>query len=485
MTLVVIIGTAVFAGPACTVDGIDQYYRQDIEWTDCADPDLAAQCADVTVPLDYSKPRGRTITVAISRIKATDTEGRIGILQTNPGGPGDYGLGMPKDIRAGLAPEVASRYDVIGMDTRGLGRSTPIDCGLKFSIWMRSAGFDRASFDDTLAQSADEAARCQRKYPEVLPFITTRDIARDMDVIRGALGERKTSFFGQSYGTYLGAVYSTMFPDKVDRLVLDSASDPKRYGTEMLQDMGPANEEAVDEFAAWAAVQHSRLGLGQTAAEVREGMQQVIRDAATKPLQVGDETLDEHTVPFVYNAVSSDDRQREQLASTVRALKGLEPPSEWLTGVATYLAHPGLGDITTRSSAQNSLMLAIICGDKVAPRDPEYYWRAVQRARATQPIFGAMHSMASPCAFWAPPRERPLAVGNSLPALILHATRDTRTTYANGLGMYRAMRGSKLVTVPVRTHGIFPYYPNECVAAAVNRYLLDGTLPARDMTCDP
>ncbi|BAH35852.1 putative peptidase [Rhodococcus erythropolis PR4] len=177
---------------------LSAFYDQDVEWGPCATDtgtSTASDCAMVTVPLDYSAPDGKTIEVAISRVASTDPAQRRGILLTNPGGPGGRGLGLPEILNAGMTPEVAAAYDVIGMDTRGLGKSTPIDCGVEQMTWMRSPGTTEEGWNESVALAREAADTCWDKYPDYLPHINTQNIARDLDVIRGALDQEKASYF--------------------------------------------------------------------------------------------------------------------------------------------------------------------------------------------------------------------------------------------------------------------------------------------------
>ncbi|MFC4061462.1 alpha/beta fold hydrolase [Planomonospora corallina] len=174
-----------------------------------------ARCAEVTVPLDRARPDGRTIKVAISRLQATDPGHRRGALLVNPGGPGDPGRIYAPLLKA-AAPALAARYDLIGMDPRFTGRSTPVNCRWPIGDYLRSTGPDRRAFDRIAAQAEDLAARCAGQR-ELLPHASARATARDTDVIRAALGEPKLSYLGGSYGTYLGAVYLQLFPGRADR----------------------------------------------------------------------------------------------------------------------------------------------------------------------------------------------------------------------------------------------------------------------------
>ncbi|MEU1375459.1 alpha/beta hydrolase [Streptomyces triculaminicus] len=473
---------------ASTADGLDRFRHQPLKWTACKDPkltDSGTQCATLKVPLDYSDPRGRTLDVAISRIKAADPAKRRGILQTNPGGPGGRGLGTPAILRGQMTPEVAAAYDVIGMDTRGLGESSALDCGLTRATWLRSVGTDRAGFDESWRMAKSDADACWKKYPDILPHISTRNIARDVDVVRSVLGEQKTSFLGQSYGTILGATYAQMFPRRVDRLVLDSAPDPAAYWIGMQQVMGPANERALDDFAAWAAGRHKQYGLGATPAAVRATVEHLIRRAEAKPIAIAGFRLDDHMLPLVLFAFGTDEAGNEEYAGVLRQLIDAADgkPVEATDSLRAWLTF-ALRPQDTGANVDLAATMAIACGDVATPRDAGWYRKAVERARPTQPVFGPMVNGPVPCAFWKEkPREALTRISNDVPSLQLQATGDTRTPYDGGLAMHRAMRGSRLVTVPVRTHGLYDSSHSPCAKKAVNDYLLDGRLPDKDATC--
>ncbi|MFE4196797.1 alpha/beta fold hydrolase [Paenarthrobacter sp. NPDC056912] len=488
LTVPLVAGCAPTTAPADSGGVLSRFHDQQLEWAACEDETLASsgtECAMVTVPLDYADPAGRTMSVAISRIVSTDPSQRRGILQSNPGGPGGRGLGLPAILRSGMTAEVAKAYDVIGMDTRGLGKSTPVDCGVPQMSWMRSAGTDRSGFDENVTRAKEAADRCWEKYPDILPHINTQNIARDVDVIRAVLGESRTSFLGWSYGTFLGATYSQMFPDKIDRLVLDSAPDPAKYGITMFKDMAAANEKAIDDFSGWAATRNGEYALGSSAGEVRQGIEKLISDAAIKPIRVGDYTLDDHVLPFLMyaNGVSDLDADNQTFAQVLVQLRDLA------AGKSVDL-HPMLVGLTQAwfetelgTGPDYSATLAILCGDATMPADPEWYWGEIQRHRVDQPIFAAVHNTITPCSFWRDAPPTPITIDNSTPALQIQAVGDTRTTYNQGLGMHQAMQGSRLVTIPGRIHAVFPSYGNECANAAVNDYLLDGSLPERDVIC--
>ncbi|GAB3886219.1 hypothetical protein GCM10029964_050150 [Kibdelosporangium lantanae] len=221
--------------------------RQPITWHDCRtgpDDDLGTQlaavgarCGEVRVPLNHAAPDGRTITVALARRPATGQ--RRGTLLVNTGGPGPSMDGVTLLVHD--SPAIAAAYDLVGVDPRFFGRSTPLECGWPTDEYLsvvQTASVDRVSFDRGVAAARDLASRCVG-HRDVLPYASTRDVARDLDAVRSALGERRVSFLGLSYGTYLGAVYLQMFPDRVDRVVFDSSVDPDLHGPYLNRESAP------------------------------------------------------------------------------------------------------------------------------------------------------------------------------------------------------------------------------------------------------
>ncbi|MEU1736687.1 alpha/beta hydrolase [Streptosporangium sp. NPDC020145] len=494
----VLAGTAlatVLTGTATADDGLARFQNQRIDWHRCQNgPDdeagkeldaAKAQCAEVTVPLDYGRPDGRTIKVAMSRLKATDPAHRRGTLLYNPGGPGvpvTYLALMVKNA----APEVAARYDLIGMDPRFVGRSTPLNCGWPSPI-VGSAGPDRRSFDRTTALARDLASRCAA-HRDVLPYVSTRDTARDMDVIRAALGERKLSYLGSSYGTYLGAVYLQLFPGRADRVVLDSALDVDRYGPDLARYQGPALAGVMRDWAAWTARHHDRYRLGRTAGEVLAVVDRINRATGRGPLKVGRFQVDSRVLPMImFNVTGGDsDEAYGSFAADVKVLgdaaRGVEvTPTPVLEQVLTGFSGP---DVDGASAVQN----AIFCADRAASRDPETYYRDIQAHRAGEPLFGPLIRNLTPCTFWpVAPAEPPTRIRNDVPVLMVGATGDPGAPYQGQRATHRALTGSRLVTLRgAFRHTVYAglFSPkNDCVDRIVNRYLVDGVMPATDTTC--
>lgn len=474
--------------------GLGRYYSQHIDWHDCALGSSDTQgrkldaagvrCADLTVPLDYSDPGGRTIRVAVSRLSATDPAHRVGPLLFNDGGPGGEGLDMPLRMGAVMG-KVAGKYDLIGMDPRFVGRSTPLDCGWDIGSAIFSAGHDRAAFDRSVDIQRDLAERCRRTNGDVLPYVTTRNTARDMDVVRGALGAKRMSYLGYSYGSYLGEVYTQLFPGRTDRMVLDGVVHPDEYSQTLLAGAEPANERSLHAWAAWAADRNATYRIGDTSDAVLATVDHIQRAAAEKPLRIGDFRLDEHFVPVVFfGGLGSDlDERRASLAAMVQVLAraadrdpGVRPGPE-MAELLTFL--------TTRAGSQPaSVQATIICGDVATRRGIESYWRAVQATRVDYPLAGPLANNISPCEFWGSPAEAPTVVDNDVPALLVNATGDPRTLYSGALRIRHQWSESRLITVPgAIQHGVYGEYGNACVDKRVNAYLATGRLPEHDLTC--
>lgn len=459
------------------------YYSQELEWALCDTPSVdtpGVECAEVHVPLDYSDPDGRSLTVVISRVPAIDPDRRRGILLSNPGGPGAAGLDSPALLGDVLSPDVLAQYDLIGMDPRGIGASDPADpCGWPVSEAVRSAGPTPAGFDEEVLFASELAAACLDGDVEKLRQLTTRNTARDMDLIRAVLGEEKINFFGLSYGTYLGAVFTEMFPHRSDRIVLDSAIDPDRYWTGLVQDWGPADEIAFDDWARWAAARDSVYRLGATPQEVRATVDGLYQRTAREPIVVDGYPIDAHIFPFILHNLLRGYQVNETLAATVRDI------ADATIGDTSSSAESGLaGLLEALFTGENSELMFVACGDTDAPDDPQWYRRNIENTRATQPLFGALANNIQPCAFWPPPVEPATVVRNEVPVLIAQATGDARTPYGEALQLHRHLAGSRLVTLQdARIHLTFRPGLSSCVNNAINGYLDTGQLPATDITC--
>ncbi|WP_055699062.1 alpha/beta hydrolase [Streptomyces silaceus] len=472
------------AGTVAAATGLPEAPKsptQNVSWGRCsADQkelnEAGAQCAKVTVPLDYADPGGRTIKIAISRVKAKSPGERRGILLSNPGGPGGTGLAHTLALRPTLK-DVADRYDLIGFDPRFLGESTPVTCGTAPRPKPPAeTTTPRADFEESVRAARDTARRCREHGDNaaLLPHASTRNVARDMDAIRAALGEPRLSYYGISYGADLGAVYTQLFPRPADRVVLDSSTDPAATQYELFQRSGAPAEAALT-------------------GRVRTDVEKLLARAERHPIPVKDQRLNAPLLRLVVKQLVQHEENDPRLAEVVSDLKKAAAGEEFEPGPALS----GLLDLLASPELESSMAGGAIfmCGDGGWPaggwpKDPATYWKNMQRSRATQPVFGPyVNGMIAPCAFWgSEPREPGTKIGNSVPLLMLQARHDNNVPYEGALALHERLTGSRLVTADIRSHGVYGrgndgLTPVPCADRAVNTYLRDGKLPAADLTC--
>lgn len=464
---------------------LDRFTTQRLTWTSCGDgiPE-ALRCSAVTVPLDYGDPAGPTITIALSRLAASDSTRRRGALLVNRGGPGASGLLLPLTMHAAMGEAVRATYDLIGFDPRFVGRSTPVTCGLP-AAERQYLLLPAQSFAADVRWQAGIAARCARSGA-AQRTATTRDTARDMDVVRAVLGERRISYLGYSYGTYLGAVYTQMFGHRTDRVVLDSVVDPATVWRGMLRDFGPSLERAVDFWADQVATHAPGFLLGTTGAQVRATYTALLARAQRSPVPVEDGHLSGQDLRALTVAAMYHEGYLPRLADLVRvAVHGgrlLPDTRDWLAG--QY--RPG-GDGATDDNP-TAAQLAIFCGDVAWPRDLTRYRRDKVTDARRYPLFGATYSTVKPCAFWpARPAEPPTRIGpdnRAASILLVQSTADVATPHRNAVRVRHLLaRNSRLLTVDGMFHPAYLFAESRCVDEQVESYLLSGRLPDGDHFC--
>lgn len=217
------------AAAAASPEALKTYYSQKLTWRDCGVTSF--QCATLRAPLDYAKPGGEQIDLAVSRARATGPGKRLGSLLVNPGGPGGSAVGYLEGYAGvGYPAPVRARYDMVAVDPRGVERSEPVECltGPQMDTFTQvdQTPDDSAEVNALSAAFKEFSAGCAKKSGTILPHVSTVETARDMDILRAVLGDEKLSYVGASYGTFLGATYAELFPGRVGRLVLDGAMDP-------------------------------------------------------------------------------------------------------------------------------------------------------------------------------------------------------------------------------------------------------------------
>ncbi|MFR9797620.1 alpha/beta hydrolase [Streptomyces sp. MS06] len=451
------------------------------------------QCGTVRVPLDYAHPDGRQIDLAVSRVRATHRDPRggrsvpgQGALVFNPGGPGADGIYFPL---VGLLPEwkrLAAAYDLVGYSPRGVGRSAPLSCqdprdflrGPSPAPTHPSPAYKRKR----IARAKAYARGCAERAGDTLRHYDSVNNARDLDVLRAALGEHRLTFMGASYGTYFGALYATLFPSHVRRMVFDAPVDPgpARIGYRNSLARSAAFEGRWADLREWIARHDDVYGLGTTAEEVLRSYRRARQRLAADPAggTVGPGELQ----GMLLQAGYYDDYWPQRARALSAYLRGDPEP-------LIELASP-VREAAAEAENAKAVRTAVECNDAPWPRDFRVWDRDNTRLARVAP-FETWDSVWAhlPCAYWPAPRRRPLDVrtgpGELPPVLVLAAERDAASPYRGALALHRRLSGSVLVTERGSgTHGVAGG-PNGCVNGYLDAYLLDGRLPERRADCAP
>jgi len=483
--------------------GLATFYNQPLTWGGCqsyATDDqgqklfVAAnlQCARLTVPLDYSQPKGTTITIAVLRIKATGPGQRIGSLLTNPGGPGGSGM----EAAAGMAQTWSSsplsqRFDLIGFDPRGIGASQPaVRClsGPQTDAQRASDLDDDPSQQGVAKYQAQQqayAGNCVANTPDgkqLLAKVGTVDAAKDMDVLRSVLGDRQLTYLGYSYGTLLGTTYAEQFPKNVRAMILDGAVDPTESPVAQLVGQGKGFQTAFDQFAIWCAKQSS-CAVGTDPNNATQVFRNLVNPLLTTSVPVGDGRqlyYDDATTGVIqalysetlWNALNSGLQQLRQGSGLI--LMELADNYNGRNANGTY-------------SNEQDAFTAIRCVDGPPVTDPATLLAQAQQYRQAAPFLDdgrPVVAQQDACSYWpVPPTDQPHLpnVPGLAPTLVISTTNDPATPYQSGVNLANALHGG-LLTYESTQHTAF-LQGNACVDKWGANYLMDLQLPPTGTRC--
>ena len=433
------------------------------------------ECATLSVPVDYAKPDGRHISLALDMIPATAPKSQQqGILLFNPGGPGAPGLQWAPILAAELSKSVVAEYDIVGFDPRGVGSSVPaLSCDRSFFAGVRPNYIPASpAAEQVLVNRAKTyAADCGKKYGWLLPHMTSQDAARDMDAIRAAFGVSKINYYAFSYGTYLGQVYATLFPDRVRRMVLDSVVDPAGvwYADNVHQDY--AFQGSIEAFYSWVAKYDGTYHLGSTAAQVRAAWYKARDRLLAHPVN-GTIGADEFDDTFLQGGY--DDSFWIGLAQALSSYLNTGQPGDL---VAEYQ------ELGKQSENEFAVYNAVQCSDVNWPRNWSFWTSDTERVYAKAPFQAWDNAwFNAACAFWpVKGPAKPLQIkGTGLPGiLLLQGTLDPATPYAGAQDAHKLLPSARMVVVQGGgNHGqSLEQPPNACVQGYLNAYLGTGALP--------
>lgn len=446
------------------------------------------ECGTLDVPLDYDDPGGRSITVALTRLPATDRDGRLGSLALNPGGPGGSGYLMPVRVAALESPaaKLNERYDLIGFDPRGVNYSSKVDCPPgQADPWSEGVLTEQQAREEYERQ-VQANRECVQIDPAFIGALTTGNIARDLDRIRDALGERKLSYFGVSWGSLLGPVYRSLFPARVDRMWVDSVANPDPRMDQFEDVRAEADARNFSRMAEWIARFDAVYGLGTTGTEVEATIARMRADLAARPRKFADvEQPVDGTMIAMLSVASSpewptnarvladlDDAKGERAPDSLKALLGpMEPPTP-MPGPGG--SPPAVGAEVPERDNQTAAQ-AIFCNGDGGARDFETGWAAYQDRLQRYPVTGVLSMHMNQCAGWPLPVQG-VQLSRADGSLVLSGHRhEGASPYEWAAAMQDAV-GGEVFTVEDDAHGSVLKDPG-CAAYAVT-YFDTGRLGA-------
>ncbi|MCU1432884.1 MAG: caeA [Actinotalea sp.] len=471
--------------PAPAGQGLDGFLGQEVVWEECD----GYECAVVAAPLDWDDPEAGQIDLAVMRSLATGSaDERIGSLLINPGGPGGSGLEfLDYAVTGVLGADVVAAYDVVAFDPRGVGESSAIDCG-------DDATLDAFYLQDLPMESqadveaAREAARvfgegCLAATGPLLGEVDTVSAAKDMDLLRHVLGDERLYYAGFSYGTFLGATYADLFPEKVGRLLLDGALDPSMSNDDLVIGQAIGFEEALRAY-----VEDCQAGADcPLTGGVDEGMRQVadlVARIEAKPIDAGEGNLVNGTLAFYgivvtlyddgswpYLTIALDEAIRSNTGATLLELANF------------YLDRTPDGQYLTNSMVA---FTAINCLDYPMPvREYDELLAFAEQVQAQAPTFGRDFGMAIGCETWpfqSTAERTKITAPGAAPILVVGTTGDPATPYDWSVALAEQLESGVLLTWEGEGHTAYGR-SNACIHDAVDAYLVSGTVPEDGLVC--
>ncbi|HEU4677007.1 MAG TPA: alpha/beta fold hydrolase [Motilibacteraceae bacterium] len=467
-----------------TDPALARFYDQKPRWAGCGD---GFQCTTIEVPIDYAHPADGSISLAVNRLPAAERGRRLGSLVVNPGGPGGSGLDYARAASTVVSPAVRARYDVVGFDPRGVGKSTPVRClsDRQTDVFLATDGSpDTGAEEQRLVdESKLLGQQCEKAAPKLLPHLGTVDAARDMDVLRAVLGDPKLNYLGKSYGTFLGATYAEEFPSRVGRFVLDGALDPTSSTEEVNREQALGFETALTSFVDDCLRRPDCPLPGPRQAALAE-VGRILDRADAKPLS-SDTGRPVTQALAVLGVVAS---LYDQSNGWPLLRQGL---SEAKTGVGTTLLlladfYSDRNEDGTYASNSNDVIYAVSCLDKKATGDLATLRADAASFTKVAPRFGAYLAWSSlPCAYWpAPPTDtpHPIRAAGSGPIVVVGTLRDPATPYVWAKNLAGELANGHLLTWDGDGHTAYRR-GSSCIDAAVDAYYLQGTVPPAGKTC--
>jgi pimeloyl-ACP methyl ester carboxylesterase len=488
--------TLLAATPAASAVGVpSKYVNQQIAWKPCFNPVPADYppgserllCGSFTAPMDWNHPSVHPdITIAVSKLAATGTA--KGTVVVNPGGPGAPGRTLPLTFLD--RTKLIGSEDIVGFDPRGTGASTNTTCGHIPAIDADDHDRSPANLNVVLDSAQLYADLCHRAGGEFQPFVNTEQTVNDVDLLRALLGRDKINWIGYSGGTWMGAYYATYFPNRVDKVVLDSNTDFAAPWQKSFELQPMAFQRRFDQdFAQWVAKYESTFHLGATAAAVEQAYNRARAAVAAKVITVGNGDYDTSTLDFVETSAMYNSRTFPMAAGLIAGINlvaaGQPVPAD--LPVPVWTDGPAPSDTgETAPDAENASFWSIQCND-TPYRGTRQALIAFSGVQATKYPLVGYDSIYQPCLTWQRPADLNLRkpTGRGVPpVLMLQNQNDPATPYEGAVDAHNSFANSRLLSVPGQgNHGVYATNGNTCVDNTVESYIVDGVVPAHDLTC--
>jgi pimeloyl-ACP methyl ester carboxylesterase len=459
-----------------------QYQSQKLTWSTCYD---SFECTYLQVPVDYLNLKDGRFNLRVLRHKTTSQRKKIGSLVINPGGPGASGVDYAYNSEYIFGPSLLEKYDIVGFDPRGVGQSNPIRCltnsETDASLATDSKPDNQRELNALVKEMRQYVSRCESRTRDILHY-STADSARDMDLLRAALGEKKLNYLGVSYGTYLGTLYANFFPSKVGRMVLDGAISPIVNSTDQNLTQAIGFDSALDAFIA-DCYTRSKCVLKQPIAAARLQIISLFHNAARRPLSSGKSRVVTESLVVLGTASALYDRATgwPQLRAAIKQSQ-TGAGDNFLALADQYAQRNSDG---TYGSNESDAQFVIDCLDWKGPRTTAEMVGEAKIFADKAPVFGPYLAYSGlACQFFpklaiASPVIKKIS---TTPIIIVGTTRDPATPYSWSLDLHRTILNSRLVSLNGDGHTGYGH-GSSCVDSAVNHYFLTGIPPAQNLTC--